>query len=216
MMCSNCGKQEANFMYTEIINGVKKEINLCSRCANKLGVLDMSFNMPNLDFSNFFGDFLNEYDSLMPSIFSGNGMRTLKCNGCGMDYEEFLHTGKFGCSSCYDVFQEKIEPLLRQLHGDTKHLGKRTMNNVKKVSKIDELNFEKNNEEIEEEKETDKLEYLKEKLKEMIKVENYEEAAKIRDEIKELETKNEKKKKNSRKTNTEKGENKRINKGDEN
>jgi len=70
MKCSNCGKKEANFIYTESINGIKKEIRLCSDCADKLGFLDMSISMPNIDFSNFFGDFLNEYDTLMPSIFS--------------------------------------------------------------------------------------------------------------------------------------------------
>ena len=181
MMCSNCGKREANFMYTEIINGVKKEINLCSNCANKLGVLDMSFNMPSLDFSNFFGDFLNEYDSLMPSIFSDK-VKTLKCTGCGMDYDEFLSTGKFGCSNCYEVFQDKIEPLLRQLHGDTKYLGKKSGNDFKAV-KVQKASTK------EAVKDENKIEVLKEKLKDAIKVENYEEAAKIRDEIKALEEK---------------------------
>ena len=181
MMCSNCGKREANFMYTEIINGVKKEINLCSDCANKLGVLDMSFNMPSFDFSNFFGDFLNEYDSLMPSIFSDK-IRTLKCTGCGMEYDEFLSTGKFGCSNCYEVFQDKIEPLLRQLHGDTKYLGKKSGNDFKAV-KVQKASTK------EIVKDENKIESLKERLKDAIKVENYEEAAKIRDEIKALEAK---------------------------
>jgi len=184
MMCSNCGKREANFMYTEIINGVKKEINLCSNCANKLGVLDMSFNMPSLDFSNFFGDFLNEYDSLMPSIFSDK-VKTLKCTGCGMEYDEFLSTGKFGCSNCYEVFQDKIEPLLRQLHGDTKYLGKKSGNDFKAV-RVQKASTK------EVVKDENKIESLKERLKDAIKVENYEEAAKIRDEIKALEE-NEKK-----------------------
>lgn len=179
MMCSNCGKKEANFMYTEIINGVKKEVRLCSDCARKLGYLDnMSFNMP-LDFSNFFGDFLNEYDSLMPSLFAEK-TKALKCSSCGTDYDEFLTTGQFGCSNCYDVFQDRIEPLLRQLHGDTKYLGKRSGNRLSKMN----VNLEK-----EEVKEDNKLSTLKRNLKEAIKVENYEEAAKIRDEIKAIEEK---------------------------
>lgn len=179
MMCSNCGKKEANFMYTEIINGVKKEVRLCSDCARKLGYLDnMSFNMP-LDFSNFFGDFLNEYDSLMPSLFAEK-TKALKCSSCGTDYDEFLTTGQFGCSNCYDVFQDRIEPLLRQLHGDTKYLGKKSANRLSKIN----VNLEK-----EEVKEDNKLNTLKRNLKEAIKVENYEEAAKIRDEIKAIEEK---------------------------
>lgn len=185
MMCSNCGKQEANFVYTEIINGVKKEIRLCSECADKLGFLEnMSFNMPSLDFSNFFGDFLNEYNTLMPSIFSERE-KALKCSKCGMDYEEFLRTGKFGCSNCYEVFQERIEPLLKQLHGDTRFLGKKS-NNIIKSSKLKDLetveNVEGNGKAV-----NNKLDTLKEELKQAVRVENYEKAAEIRDKINEIE-----------------------------
>lgn len=191
MMCSNCGEKEANFMYTEIINGVKKEIRLCSDCADKLGFLEsMSFNMPSLDFSSFIGDFLNEYNTLMPSIFSERE-RALKCSECGMDYDEFLRTGRFGCSNCYDVFQQEIEPLLKQLHGDTRFLGKKSNNNLK-ASRLKEL-------ETIEKVENNKLDTLKEELKQAIRVEDYEKAAKIRDEIKALEG-DELKKQNSEKT----------------
>ena len=95
MKCSNCGKNNTNFVYTEIINGVKKEIRLCNECAERLGFLDMSLNMPSLDFSNFFEDFLNEYDdlALMPSIFTQK-TNTLKCNKCGTEYDDFLQGQK--------------------------------------------------------------------------------------------------------------------------
>ena len=36
MKCQNCGKNEANFQYRQIINGKKKELILCSECAKKL------------------------------------------------------------------------------------------------------------------------------------------------------------------------------------
>lgn len=184
MRCSNCGKDEANFVYTEIINGVKKEIKLCSECAKKLGFMDMSFNMPSLDFSNFFGDFLNEYDniSLMPSIFSEKA-KVLKCNKCGMEYDEFLNEGKFGCGNCYEVFENKIIPLLKQLHGDTKYLGKSS----KLLKGSNDLNNDNNTRERIETSSSIKINSLKEELKQAIKVENYEGAAKIRDEIKKLE-----------------------------
>ena len=44
MLCQNCGKNEANIRYTQIINGVKKEVALCSNCAKKLGMDE--FEMP--------------------------------------------------------------------------------------------------------------------------------------------------------------------------
>ena len=55
MLCENCGKREANVRYSENINGLKKEMNLCEECSKRLGVTNhMNFNMPSLDFSNFF------------------------------------------------------------------------------------------------------------------------------------------------------------------
>lgn len=38
MFCQNCGKNEVNFRYTQIVNGVKKEMALCDKCAKKLGL----------------------------------------------------------------------------------------------------------------------------------------------------------------------------------
>ena len=52
MLCENCNENEANVRYTQIINGVKKEMNLCEECAHKLGVGEININMP-IDFSNF-------------------------------------------------------------------------------------------------------------------------------------------------------------------
>ena len=44
MKCQNCGNNDANVRYTQIINGVKKQMNLCEKCAKKLGITDISFD----------------------------------------------------------------------------------------------------------------------------------------------------------------------------
>ena len=61
MLCENCGKNEANVKYTQIINGVKKEMKLCERCSKELGIDDINFNMP-IDFSSFLGDLISDYE----------------------------------------------------------------------------------------------------------------------------------------------------------
>ena len=58
MLCQNCGKNEANIRYTQIVNGVKKEMALCSDCAEKLGVENMNLTM---GFGNLLGDFFNDF-----------------------------------------------------------------------------------------------------------------------------------------------------------
>lgn len=186
MKCQNCGKNEANFRYTEIVNGVKKEIILCEECKKELGIQGLDFNIP-INFSSFFGDFLNEYDnsSLFPMLAK---QKQLKCNSCGMSYDEFIKEGKFGCSNCYNVFDSKVEPILKRIHGESKYLGRKG-----KISKASIHKEDSNmNKEIQEntnsktEKEQTLIE-LKKELKKLIKEEKYEEAAILRDKIKLLE-----------------------------
>lgn len=169
MMCENCGKNEANFRYTQIINGVKKEVRLCSECARKLG-LD-NIDIP-INFTSFLGDFFNDYaeSALLPSL----KMDEAKCKNCGMTYNDFIDTGMFGCSECYDVFSNPIDSLLKNLHGTAKHIGRGAKGEGEPIK-----------EKVESKKLT-KKEELEAKIEKAIKEERYEDAAKLRDEIKEM------------------------------
>ena len=53
MLCDNCKNREANVKYTKVINGIKKEMNLCEECSQKLGITN-NWSMP-IDFSSFLG-----------------------------------------------------------------------------------------------------------------------------------------------------------------
>ena len=179
MLCQNCGKHEANVKYTQIINGIKKEISLCSECAKKLGM--DSIEMPDfpINFNSFLGDFFTDYmeRELLPSFQTSQ----VQCKNCNMTYDDFIKTGMFGCSNCYDTFTNPIDSLLKNLHGTAKHIG-RGPKKAKQPIKIKNTDTDKkqlNNQD-------DKLTKLQNDLEKAIKKENYEEAAKIRDEIKEL------------------------------
>ena len=176
-MCQNCGKNEVTFKYTQVINGVKKEMNLCDKCARELGLKDMNFSMP-INFSSFLSDFFNDYsDSLLPSFM---GTQTLQCKSCGNTFDDFVNRGEFGCSSCYDLFEDRITPILRNLQGATRHIGRG-------YKEITPSTGEKAPIKKESKKEESKLEKLQKDLQKAIKDERYEDAAKIRDEIKQLE-----------------------------
>ena len=96
----------------------------------------------------------------------------LKCGKCGTTYEEFLHKGRFGCAQCYRSFRSQLGPALRGIQGAETHSGKRPKSHrettetiVKKLSEADRLTLE---------------------LQEAIEKEEFEEAARLRDRIKEL------------------------------
>ncbi len=188
MLCDNCGKREANVRYTEDINGKVRELHLCEECSKKLGIGQMDFSMP-IDFSSFLGGFMD--DLMTPEIMPMfNSLKTLTCDNCGLTFEDIINTGKVGCKDCYSKFEDRLDPIIKKLHGTNRHVGR-----IGKIidSKIDNKNekIENKKEDVEKaneiSKEQNKIEKLQEELKQAIKEERYEDAAKIRDEIKKLE-----------------------------
>lgn len=183
MLCDNCGKREANVRYSENINGRKKELHLCEECSKKLGIENIDFNMP-IDFSSFFGGLLEDFgtNDFMPLF---NEVKQLKCDNCGYTFEDIVNTGKLGCENCYSVFENRLDPIIKKIQGSNKHVG-RTGKIID--SKISEKINNKDSK-TENNKDVSKVEKLQNDLKKAIKEEKYEEAAKIRDEIKKLEGK---------------------------
>ena len=183
MLCDNCGKREANVRYSENINGRKKELHLCEECSKKLGIENMDFNMP-IDFSSFFGGLLEDFGTNdFTPLF--NEVKQLKCANCGYTFEDIVNTGKLGCENCYSVFENRLDPIIKKIQGSNKHVG-RTGKIID--SKISEKINNKDSK-TENNKDVSKVEKLQNDLKKAIKEEKYEEAAKIRDEIKKLEGK---------------------------
>ena len=92
--------------------------------------------------------------------------QTVKCECCGTSFSDIRRTGKVGCGNCYSVFKEQLTPTLQRIHGRTTHIGKRPGNSNEKQNILDDLKYQ---------------------LKTAIQTENYEEAAKLRDLIRQKE-----------------------------
>ena len=186
MLCENCHQNEASIHYTEIINGVKREHYLCMECARKLnfsGLGDMSYT----EFP---------FVRLLTGLLSAGGggkeledspMMHVCCPGCGMSFDEFTMVGKFGCAECYGVFAPLIEDNMKRIHGDSVHRGKKYKSGSGDMPVSGERND--NNLAIMKDENDDPVETLKElnrKLREAVEIENFEEAAKLRDKIRML------------------------------
>ena len=185
MLCQNCGENEANVKYTQIINGVKKEISLCSDCAKKLGINNMVNEMElPIDFNSFLGEFFNDYaeSDFLPTINN----EEIKCKKCGLKYEDFIKNGEFGCEECYNTFSNAIDSVLKRLQGSSEHIGRKPTKLIS--NKDNDVKVEEKEEKPKEDssKETKKKK-LQNELDKAIKEERYEDAAKIRDELKEVE-----------------------------
>lgn len=177
MLCEMCMKKEANFHYKSNENGHVTEKHLCRDCARKEGyVADNSFAA--FDSFGMLEDFFDSSAEGMLGGFFKNMMDTssgksigqgLVCRNCGMRFSDFLHQGKLGCTRCYETFASQLEPTINRIHGNIRHNGKFPDGRHEKLEKENKLNK------------------LRQKLNKAIENQEYEDAAKYRDEIRELE-----------------------------
>ena len=165
MKCQNCGKREAVVDYTQVIDGNKLHLHLCDRCASEMKIgMDFMFDIDDV-FATFFNGISNT-NSL-------DNLNIVKCKTCGSTYTDFRNTGKLGCADCYETFNDELDNVLKRLHGSNRHV----VGDRKKEACEKKITPE------------DKINKLKLELKECIQKEEYEKAAKLRDEIKKLESK---------------------------
>lgn len=162
MLCDICGEDQATVHLTEIIDDQMTELHLCEECAQKKGAqMESHFGL---------ADLLAGLADL-GAQFKTKGEEKVKCENCGLMYEDFKKIGRLGCGECYSAFRENLYPLLKRIHGSTQHFGKAPKKALKVVKTKNEL------------------QELKEKLQKAIQLEQFEEAAKLRDKIRELEKK---------------------------
>ncbi len=157
--CDKCDKP-ATIHLTEIVDGQKTEKHLCEDCAVTEGITVKT----NLPISQLLEDFVLQTSS------SVEASQELNCDVCGLTYEQFREQTLLGCPNDYEAFAPVLGPLLeRAQEGATQHIGKvphRAGNDQKKQNAILRIRAE---------------------LKGAIAAEDYERAAALRDQIKELE-----------------------------
>ncbi len=163
MLCQRCQQNEATVHVQQIMNNQKTELHLCAECASQM-------EAPIMSFDQFFQALIDVF-SAMPDINSSthNPHSDRTCTSCGLTFDNFRNSGKFGCASCYSAFKKELDIVLKNIQGSNRHSGKipqRTGVELLKTRRLGELRAE---------------------LKKAIEVEQYEEAARIRDLIKEME-----------------------------
>lgn len=175
MICEHCKQRQATVTVTQIVNGHKSERHYCEVCAAQ-------FHPFNLDFykdeqvpihqlvSNWFG--LPVWKSSTSQKQQDSSQQSTSCPGCEFTFRQFLNEGKLGCPQCYETFSQQLPKVLKKIQSSSTHTGKepgKLRNSNEWVKK--------------------QITVAREKLQSAIVDERFEEAAKLRDEIKELERK---------------------------
>ncbi|MFH1655275.1 MAG: UvrB/UvrC motif-containing protein [Candidatus Omnitrophota bacterium] len=163
MLCDICKKIQATVHLTEIVDEQMTELHLCEQCAKQKSIqMEQQFGL---------ADLLAGLTDLSKQAKEDIGHVALRCPNCGLSYEDFRKVGRLGCSKCYVTFKRYLSSLLKKIHGSNQHIGKTPV----KVSRTVKVKSE--------------LQDLKDRLQKAVLAEEFEEAAKIRDKIRELETK---------------------------
>lgn len=160
MKCQDCG-QSATVHLTDIVSGKKREVHLCQDCAEKRELVKHQ----ELNLSAILQTVIGQHIGPMT-----DELARLTCPSCGIKYMEFKAEGRLGCAHDYQVFQMALEPLLQRIHRATRHVGKCPRHGAKKTCELGEL-----------------LE-LRQQLRDAVAAEAYEEAARLRDLIRQKET----------------------------
>lgn len=162
MKCDNCNNT-ATVHLTEIKGGKKLEKHLCEQCAAKIEGISVKSHTP-----------INELLTNFVLAHSGVAKQeTAVCEHCGMTWAEFRQGGLLGCEHDYDLFDRELTPLAQRAHkGATHHVGKQPARRRGGAPA----------------RRTPDVARLKRELAKAVEAEDYERAAKLRDQIRAAET----------------------------
>ena len=167
MKCQFCDNP-ATVHLTELVkkNKSKREVHLCERCARQRKLLPEA-PAPQIDLKALLGLLVGQFHAAHAADSAA-----LTCPACGLQYGQFRATGRLGCPADYAAFHATLEPLLERIHRAVAHAGKvpRGLRRQRHEAEIRDLG---------------------EKLQAAARSEAYEEAARLRDLIRQKEASDE-------------------------
>lgn len=173
MLCENCQQREATIHEVLIKGGAKVERHLCEACAQQAGV--------NAAGSPPISALISKY---MMSPKSDPPETPAACPSCGLGYAEFRQSGLLGCPACYDAFETRLGPLIERAHeGGSGHVGKiprRALSHRQAEGRDVEAILGDARSRAE------RLESIRKQLADAVECEQYERAARLRDELRRL------------------------------
>ncbi|MEQ1633165.1 MAG: UvrB/UvrC motif-containing protein [Planctomycetota bacterium] len=163
--CSVCQKNPATIVLMDLNGGsVSSQQHLCSPCAEKLGVVQPKSGPLKMS-PELLEDLLGTVQGK-----SARSRRDPACPGCGLTMQSWKNTGRLGCPRCYESFRADLVPLLRRVHESSQHRGR--LPGAVPVAAAAPIHD---------------LKDLRKRLDDAVRGERYEEAARLRDELRQAE-----------------------------
>ncbi|MFN2397106.1 MAG: UvrB/UvrC motif-containing protein [Gemmatimonadaceae bacterium] len=159
MICDVCKERDAVVQLTQVAGSAPTTLHLCEKCAAERGI-ETTISMAKYPL-----DFIQAVQKQLPATPAD-----LRCDFCQATLSDFRSSGRLGCARCYTAFEASLRDLLRRVQGNSKHIGKRYLAPEPVLAPEASMLFE-----------------LRERLRRAIAEEHFEQAAKLRDQIKVME-----------------------------
>ena len=111
MLCTNCGRREADVFIEHTANGKTTKTALCDKCA------DTDIREKDRLSSKKLAD-----DSIFTISLRSNHSQN-SCPLCSMTLDEIISSSSIGCPSCYKTFAPELSSMISYIHGSAIHSG---------------------------------------------------------------------------------------------
>lgn len=178
MKCDMCDL-EATVFLTQIVDGKMTQVNLCDKCSKEKGVTDPT----GFQLADFLLGTAAQKKAKSPNLEDD----TLACPECGFTRAHLKKIGRMGCPECYRTFAEDLDGMLKAMHKGTRHVGKapgRALPAPVAVKELSEGSVEPPPRPAVNVKK--RLAEIKVAIEKAVAEERYEDAAKLRDEMRRL------------------------------
>ena len=160
MRCDHCHEREAVVHLTQVTGTETTQVHLCEKCAAEKGI-EPATALVKSPLGGLFAQLS------APGALDAGGTE-LRCPRCGAGLADFRDAGRLGCAECWGTFAGPLTDLVRRLHGATRHTGEQ----YAPPGALPPA------------ERSPQTERLREELREAVAAEDFERAARLRDEIK--------------------------------
>ena len=162
MLCDKCQKAAAAVHLTQVVDGEVKKIHLCAACAAKSGI-DLQKTISVTDV------LMGMDQALTPDADAAEREADGVCPSCGISRREYKRRGRLGCAVCYETFSDDLIPMVRAVHHHLRHTGKAPRTHALRAAVAEDPGS------------------LRSALEKAVEAEDYEAAARLRDQLSQVE-----------------------------
>lgn len=188
MQCQVCKLDEATVHLTQIVDDDVRSLDLCVGCAKQKGVSDpLGFSFADV-FKEAAPEAAAPEEAAVGEAEADKPARStraeVRCSRCGLGHADFKKTGRLGCSDCYEAFAGVLDGMLKGMHKGIRHTGKVTQSAVHPGAvRATPVTSPGRTEPAPSGTKAPELDRLAVQLAEAVAREDFEEAARLRDQI---------------------------------